>query len=95
MAENGIERVINLVSDDADVKAAAKQLALAALDQAQELLFHGNDAIRMRIIGAMLPAFQRSLSTNQDKNKEAEETRKEFQALRDAVMGTSEDQPGN
>ena len=54
-AANPLADVIHAVSDDPEVKAAARQLALEAIGQAQYLLRNGNPTVKATMLRSILP----------------------------------------
>ena len=73
------------ISDDPDVKLAAKNLALMAMREAAFLLANGSPTAKMHIIKSLLPAIANSLK-EREQDDAMVTMQQEFQSLVEEVF---------
>ncbi len=79
-SKNALADIIHAVSDDPEVKSAARALALEAIDQASFLLNHGSPAVKSAMLKSILPtAFAGMREAVTDAN--AAESRAQMEAI--------------
>lgn len=78
---NGMAALVHAVSDDPEVKAAAKNLVLDAINDARFLMQVGSPEIRSRLTAALLPTALASM-----KGQGEDESTVELRAQMDALI---------
>jgi hypothetical protein len=79
--------LLNAVSDDPEIKALAKQLALDAIAQARYLLFNGAPEVRARMVATLLPVTMASMK-QQPEDQDGIAMRVQMMELLAEVKGT-------
>lgn len=83
-----LAELVNAVTDDPEVKASAKALALSTIAHAQYLLDRGQPAMKLQIIRSLLPTALASLKESPE-DASVGELRDEMAAVLAEVRGAA------